>query len=930
MRYNLLTYGTLETLTESGTGNVELTAYNLSVLVDGITDSSYYYIPEGVKHYTVWSWTDKHSEITIRYNYLSFYKPGGSDYWRSGRCNISKSSGKWYWEIKNDSSYIMVGIATSSSPLSSYIGQSPSDTYGYSYNVQNGYLYHSGVGTPFGSSWEGQTAGIALDLDNGKIWFSRNGVWQGASADPVTGSGCAASLGFNSYFPSFSIYHHNTACGTANFGATDFSYTVPSGFNAGIQISDQGPYMSSVYLETTDTLYIEADLSNRIKIDELRMYLSSSTYSGTILGNINFYYKEELADSYTQLDKNYNSEYFYATNLSGVFTPRYLRYTIENTECILYEIEAYNDDDIVDFGNDGLLTEYVVTENTPDSVYSIPIFNDNVVSSLSAHAYVAVDYTNSGVLNYAIGISSSNNGPFYTLSDGLIIDDNYESSTYNWDHGEHSNTKEENGYLVLVLPNYSGTYQTTVFKFDDPYMSSYLSVGVTTESGTTAVGYDDNIFDSTIEVRNSNIDPLILSDIYWVSYETCGYSIYSSAGCRLYTYVYYDNTDSYIDLYYDSDTHVWGCGYLKNSKTKRSVRIIQRYWYWHIQKCYYDENNTKIWQHYSSGVNDRQFPNLGMDLDIYDNIWAYGNKYASQYHLTHTPPASFTELADVYSNGYVDFVADFAVELNGTGIWYTDKTTNNLIHLDSAGGVIGTVSMPSVGGVASTSDNGCWALDINNKQAFAFDYESTPLTVVNLVRSPTVNTINRMDTDRDDGFWYYSDDGYICHVDKYGKLGVEIQTSLVVTKVTGGDDIVMFYSSSERKFEVYNTLGVFFGSKTISNSCVCFFPTLMHSVDGVVNPQSYDPVWGENGSLGWNIVKNDGYFLPKTTYHQVRLTLRTYDVEKTPIVHNVVVPPAVKIQDIYPQQSRNVYFKSNLSGEVHGEYEVDLKVWWEI
>ena len=38
----------------------------------------------------------------------------------------------------------------------------------------------------------------------------------------------------------------------------------------------------------------------------------------------------------------------------------------------------------------------------------------------------------------------------------IIIDDNYESSTYNWDHGTHYNTREEDGCLVLDLPTYDG------------------------------------------------------------------------------------------------------------------------------------------------------------------------------------------------------------------------------------------------------------------------------------------------------------------------------------------------------------------------------------------------------------------------------------------------------------------------------------------
>ncbi|NBW20800.1 MAG: hypothetical protein EBR82_73840, partial [Caulobacteraceae bacterium] len=87
--------------------------------------------------------------------------------------------------------------------LSSYIliGISASEDNSYS---SNAYLYYSATGakqnrgaggglTAYGSSYTvNDVIGVAVDMDSGKIWFSKNGVWQ-ASGDPATGSNPAYS-----------------------------------------------------------------------------------------------------------------------------------------------------------------------------------------------------------------------------------------------------------------------------------------------------------------------------------------------------------------------------------------------------------------------------------------------------------------------------------------------------------------------------------------------------------------------------------------------------------------------------------------------------------------------------------------------------------------------------------------------------------------
>jgi hypothetical protein len=78
--------------------------------------------------------------------------------------------------------------------------------------------------------------GIAYDLDaiDGKVYYSRNGVWE-AGADPGMGTG-GATLELFTYepiTPAANISKGDSI--TANFGALPFQYPVPAGFEAGVR-----------------------------------------------------------------------------------------------------------------------------------------------------------------------------------------------------------------------------------------------------------------------------------------------------------------------------------------------------------------------------------------------------------------------------------------------------------------------------------------------------------------------------------------------------------------------------------------------------------------------------------------------------------------------------------------------------------------------
>lgn len=149
------------------------------------------------------------------------------------RGTMQMPSGKYYWEVKwvSGSAFggMAVGVANNQWTGSNGLGMG--DAYSWSYDLQ-GSKYTNSVATAFGAGWVlGDVIGVAFDASIGKIWFSRNGVWQGVSAQTDVENGInPAFLGLTGdMFPAFAG-QNNTSSFTLNFGQRPFAYTPPTGF----------------------------------------------------------------------------------------------------------------------------------------------------------------------------------------------------------------------------------------------------------------------------------------------------------------------------------------------------------------------------------------------------------------------------------------------------------------------------------------------------------------------------------------------------------------------------------------------------------------------------------------------------------------------------------------------------------------------------
>lgn len=213
----------------SGNGN-NWTANNIS-LTAGVTYDSMLDAPLGGGgergNYCTWNPLDSNTSKPTNGNLRVGHNAG-----EGTRATQFNSVGKWYYEFQYDTitSGADLGIATSAASLGTYPGAGAT-SYGFSPNTGN--KNNAGVGAAYGASHTtSDVVSVAYDLDNGKIWWAKNGVWQ-ASGDPAAGTNAAYTGLAGAFAPMLGIDPGGGGNGGyANFGQRPFAYTPPAGFKA--------------------------------------------------------------------------------------------------------------------------------------------------------------------------------------------------------------------------------------------------------------------------------------------------------------------------------------------------------------------------------------------------------------------------------------------------------------------------------------------------------------------------------------------------------------------------------------------------------------------------------------------------------------------------------------------------------------------------
>ena len=175
------------------------------------------------------------------------FTSNGGTAWGTLLTTIGASSGKYYCEAKVTTlgTYAQPGICDMSvdqqnSNAAWFLGQTASSAQ-YGYDSNDGNLYNGGSAVSYGNSFTtGDIIGIAMDLDNSKLYFSKNGTWQnsGVPTSGSTGTGAVSITAGKTYGFGFSGY--DATVFDCNFGNGYFGTTAVS--SAGTPGSTPGTF----------------------------------------------------------------------------------------------------------------------------------------------------------------------------------------------------------------------------------------------------------------------------------------------------------------------------------------------------------------------------------------------------------------------------------------------------------------------------------------------------------------------------------------------------------------------------------------------------------------------------------------------------------------------------------------------------------------
>jgi len=471
-----------------------------------------------------------------------------------------------------------------------------------------------------------------------------------------------------------------------------------------------------------------------------------------------------------------------------------------------------------------------------------------------------------------------------------------------------------------------GTYTTPIFKLTDRYRSSYFITDGEADPDSASISYDPDVYNGTIRVKNSDTAPLTVDEVYypyyrrevgrWVPYTNNLTEPWKQAPPP-WNEVYLGSYATAVDRRTGNIAH----SILRSEGTGGQMSAVY----------IYNRSGSVLYSALLTSDNYWTYAfNTFMQMDFNGGIWGYGDFSGSNNdrHLIHFG-SNLSVLADVYTGS--DFFYFGVADLDGDGLWYTHQEDNILYHLSWNGTVTHTIPLPEPRWLCGTLDNGCWVNDTSLDQLLRYDSDGLLVKTVDISGTSEDDVIDGMCHDFNNGVWFRINNN-IFHMTSAGVIDIgPVFINAPSRMEPSHNGVYVTKNASPDTMYFINNSGVIEKTVSINSSSGGVFGVLSYNYDDFVEfkttgilPVSYDPVWGTGGSAEWLEVRKDGYFLPKKTYHISEITLRG-DAELT----KVIMAPAIKTEDIPPEQYKNIYVRSNIP-EVAGlgDYSTRLKTWW--
>ncbi|MEK9909162.1 MAG: LamG-like jellyroll fold domain-containing protein, partial [Candidatus Thalassarchaeaceae archaeon] len=434
----------------------------------------------------------KGSNVTLAGGNLSY---DTSTNFQAAVASMGVTSGKWYWEVDVGSTVSAGEIGfTDELGLQNILSVTDHfDNHGWSFETNTGNTYdHTTSSVAYGSAASSNDViGVAIDLDNGKSYWSINGTWQN-SGDPAAQTnpahtnlptdgtmivpGLATTAAATAHVVNFGSQSPNSGGNADGNGYGDFDYAPPTGFLA---ICTANLYTNAAPAIEDGTAYFQATLYTGDGADGNEVNQSgNSTFQPDFL----WVKSRSSGSSHCLFDAVRGASQRVFSNLTNA--------EATSTEYLAsFDADGFtmNDNSPIGVGDTNVnTTTYVGWQWKGDGTSGSTNTDGSITSTVNANdtaGFSIVKWTGTGA-NGTIGHGMS-------AAPDLIIGRNYQDAGNRWNVYHSSNTSApETDYLVLNTT--AATVDDATVWNDTAPTASVFSVGTTghiNQSSKTSVAY---------------------------------------------------------------------------------------------------------------------------------------------------------------------------------------------------------------------------------------------------------------------------------------------------------------------------------------------------------------------------------------------------------------------------------------------------------
>lgn len=675
----------------------------------------------------------------------------------------------------------------------------------------------------------------------------------------------------------------------------------------------------AVELADGDVFVMDFDFGHRMHLSHFEYKFTTSHADSTaVASGVKFYYKNEGFESYTNLETYVSaSGIFYTTISGGTFAPRHIRssHTLDNTYGVTtitgsaYGFRALNNENIVDFGEDGTNTEesIITARGSSPVIKTVAIYNSGDVL---ANALVNIEPTYS-LIDDVVSISNSEDGPwvFPLGNDGFITNsDNFLSGGATNTHLSATVIRitgideKDNHYASIYAYGY---YDTRIFQSN---LNAYCRFIINKEGnrgGQIKVNKDDSV--ETIQIRSSNAPPKpygVFRELrYWTISTTryLGYrdrwlegasikedSTWSFLTCGQYTYWrdYRVVFDQLTERWAGYATH-----YGSDSRGTAELRIYNNV----------GTSSTKNYRlsYQSTGGTAMNFSWRETKLDVTGGMWIYF--FCKGYHsgdFVNTTGYYLAYFDHNLSNTFkwytkTEEIGVMDINYDSKEVWYTRPSTAAIYKVATNGTVlinyIDEDYTSDIGGIAVMPNGFLMFADGKNLHQLKYNGLYLPEYYMEDVAEDKISYI-ALDGDGSEAIWVidgmtvgrlYMSGGNKGNYD----FRVEVDYPVRMVSVEGGvwvhcastesqGSVVMRYISkaTKRVDEEYNP--------NYNSSPGILYQTYTNDNYSENLPIATDTVWS---TLPWKTIAHEGFLSSEDRYHQIRMYLRREEpIERYP------------------------------------------------